>query len=301
LKSGAGVWAVTLATASFAQDLAPRAYMITQVGASAITLADSFSTGSVFVDPSVLVKNAKAHFQTQTVSCYYSFALWGRSSNITILVPYVFGNVRAEVIGQNQQAYRSGLADSRVRWAVNLKGGPAISPRDFPSWQEKNLIGFSITGILPTGQFDPGRVVNIGSNRLAVKPEIGVSRRRVHWAIEGYAGAWFFAPNSTYFPGTSNRTQEPVGAGEAHLSYHFKPRFWISLDGNFWVGGQASLNGRHQSDEQRNSRAGFTVAIPATQHQSVKFSYATGAYVSIGGNYTTLSFAWQYSWIAGPE
>ena len=34
-----------------------------------------------------------------------------------------------------------------------------------------------------------------------------------------------------------------MGAFESHLSYDFKPGFWVSLDGNFWVGGSTSVTG----------------------------------------------------------
>jgi hypothetical protein len=81
-----------------------------------------------------------------------------------------------------------------------------------------------------------------------------------------------------------------------------RPRLWVSLDGNFWVGGRSKLNGvENPNTLQRNSRIGATVSIPATKHQSAKFSYNRGAYIVYGGNYQTVSFGWQYSWIGRPN
>ena len=176
-----------------------------------------------------------------------------------------------------------------------------MSPSEFSSWHEKLLIGTSLTVIVPAGQYDPARVMNSGSNRWALKPEIGFSRRWGHWVVDSYAGAWFFTPNNKYFPRNNVRTQQPIGVGEAHLTFYAKPRLWASLDGNYWVGGRSTLNGQRNSDEQRNSRAGFTLAVPITQRQSVKLSYARGAYVTIGGAYRTISAAWQYSWLGKSE
>lgn len=289
--------AFSTATAARAQDLAPRAYVITPVDSNVVTLSDSFTTGSVFTAPSVPIENARARFQTAEISFYQSFALFGRSSNLTVYVPYTAGNVRATVVDQDAKAYRSGVGDSRLRFAVNLKGGPAMRKDEFSSWHEKALIGISLTAILPTGQYDAGRLVNIGNNRCAFKPEIGLTHRWNRWAIDTYAGAWFFAANYTWFPGNSQRTQQPIAAGEAHLTYYVRPRFWASLDGNFWAGGHSRVNGQWEADAERNSRAGFTLAVPVTRHQSIKASYATGAYVTIGGAYTTVSLAWQYGWI----
>jgi hypothetical protein len=218
-----------------------------------------------------------------------------------LLFPYALANAQGTVAGSAEKVYRSGLADSRVRLAVNLKGGRAMAPGAFSAWQEKRLIGVSITAIVPTGQYDPARLINVGSHRWAFKPEIGFSNRWRRWVLDSYAGAWFFTPNDQYFPGSNVRTQQPIGVAEAHLTYYAKPRLWVSLDGNYWVGGRSTVDGASNADEQRNSRVGITFAVPINQHQSVKLSYAAGAYIRIGGDYSTLSVAWQYSWLGKRE
>jgi hypothetical protein len=101
----------------------------------------------------------------------------------------------------------------------------------------------------------------------------------------------------TYFPGDSRRTQEPIGSAEAHLDYYFRRRFWASIDFNFWIGGRSALNGLRNRDTQRDSRIGATVSVPISRHQSLKFSYSAGAYISIGGDFQTVSAAWQYSFL----
>ncbi len=280
-----------------AQDMAPRAYLITPTGANAVTLSYSFNQGSVFVDPDIPIQNPDVQFQTAAISYYHSVGIFGRSATITGLVPYALGTAQGQVAGASTAIYRSGLAGSRLRFAVNLMGGPAVAPEDFRFWREKTLIGVSITAVVPTGQYDPARLVNGGANRWAFKPEVGVSKRWGRWGADWYAGVWIFTPNRQWFPGNSVRQQKPVGAGEAHLTYYFRPRLWASLDGNFWIGGRSEVNGQLNADEQRNSRAGATVAIPVNQNHSFKVSYARGAYVRIGGNYTTISVAWQLSWL----
>jgi hypothetical protein len=100
-----------------------------------------------------------------------------------------------------------------------------------------------------------------------------------------------------FFPGATRRTQRPMQAVESHLGYYVKPRLWASLDVNFWGGGRSALNGVEKQDTQTASRVGATMSLPFRQRQSFKFSYSRGAYVSIGGNYQTVSAAWQYSWL----
>jgi hypothetical protein len=76
----------------------------------------------------------------------------------------------------------------------------------------------------------------------------------------------------------------------------------VSLDGNFWYGGKTSVNGVENAVTlQKNSRVGITASLPLTRHQSLKVSYAQGAYVRFGGDYRIFSAAWQYSWIDRPK
>jgi hypothetical protein len=90
-----------------------------------------------------------------------------------------------------------------------------------------------------------------------------------------------------------------MGSFEGHLSYDFKPRLWVSLDGNYWFGGKTSLNGiQNENTFQGNSRVGVTASVPLSRHQSIKFSYSKGAYIRYGGNFDNVSVAWQYSWIS---
>jgi len=93
-----------------------------------------------------------------------------------------------------------------------------------------------------------------------------------------------------------------VGASESHLSYDVKPRLWFSLDGNSCFGGKTSLNGvENPLTVQNSSRVGATASIPVSKHESLKFSYSSGAHIQFGGNYHNLSVAWQYSWLGRPN
>ncbi len=100
----------------------------------------------------------------------------------------------------------------------------------------------------------------------------------------------------------SLKTQEPIGSFEGHLSYDVKPRLWFCLDGNFWFGGVTSLNGIvNANTRQTGSRIGVPGSVPVTKHQSLKCSYSDGTYIRFGGDYQSVSVAWQYSWLGKPK
>jgi len=306
-------WLMALASASLqilnAQDLSPRAYLITPVHANVMTLTWSFYDGSINFNGVVPATGATGTYSVPIASYYYSFDFFGRSANVVASLPYGVGNFQGTVTGAGVHLYRSGLLDSIYRISVNLKGGPALSAQQFAKWRQKVLLGASLKVIAPTGQFDPTKLINWGANRWAFKPEFGYSQRwSGKWILDGYAGVWFFTTNpefwsrNIYYPGTRSQSQNPVGSFEGHLSYNFKPRLWASLDGNYWFGGKTSLNGVENSlTQESNSRIGGTVAIPFTGHQALKFSYSDGTYIRYGGNYHNLQVAWQYSWVGRPK
>src|SRR4051794_11417297 len=63
------------ATISSAQDLVPRAYLVTPKGSNAVTLSWSWNSGDVTFDPSVPITDSKGSFQTQVLSYYHSYGL----------------------------------------------------------------------------------------------------------------------------------------------------------------------------------------------------------------------------------
>jgi hypothetical protein len=222
--------------------------------------------------------------------------------------PYAVGHFEGDVSGVEQELYRSGLAPTVARFSVNLMGAPAMTVNEYAKWRQKTLIGVSLAVLTSTGQYDPARLINIGTNRWAFKPEVGVSRRWGKWVLDAYGAVWLFTPNNNFFSnapgsvGPNRQTQQPMGAVETHLSYDVKPRMWVSIDGNYWYGGETSLNGvATPTTLQANSRLGATAAIPIGKHQSLKFSYSGGTYITFGGNYKEASAAWQYSWLGRPN
>ena len=299
---------MTVATSTprsvWAQDLSPRAYVITPVHSNAIVLTYSFYSGGVQLDGAAPITNATGRYNVSVLSYYHSFGLLGRSANVNASFPYAVGNFQANVAGVQQQIYRSGLLDLAARVSVNLRGGPSMPIQEMRKWKQKTLLGVSLKVVAPTGQYDPTKLVNWSANRWAFKPEFGYSRRRRNLLLDGYAGVWFYTANPRFYspPIPVRQTQEPIGSFEGHLSYDLKPRLWFSLDGNFWFGGVTSLTGiANPATRQTGSRIGATASLPLSKTQSVKVSYNNGAYIRFGGNYQSVSLAWQYSWLGRPK
>lgn len=253
------------AHSAFAQDLTPRAYAVSPLRSNAILVTDVYNDGDLNFEGTVPIEDATGKINALAAGFYHSLALFGRSANVNVVLPYGTGTFEGNVLGSPYSTHRAGLFDIPVRFALNLVGGPAMPAAEWAKWQQKTLLGASVKVVIPVGQYDPTRLINLGSNRWAFKPELGLSQRIGHWILDAYGAAWFFTRNpeffsrNAYYAGTRSQSQEPIGIAEMHLSYDVRPRLWVSLDGNFWSGGKTRVSGvENPNTLQKNSRVGVT-------------------------------------------
>ncbi len=282
------------------QELAPRAYVITPVRSNAVTLSYSYFDGDLQFEGALPITDATGRLHVPLATFYHALDFFGRSANLAAGIGYGDGHFEGKVGGSDTSAHRTGLTDAVIRFSVNLVGGPAMTLDQMRQWRQKTLVGASLKLVAPTGQNDPTKLVNLGNNRWAFKPEIALSRRWGNWILDAYGAVWFYTKNPEFYPGQNVQTQEPIEALEAHLSYDVRPRFWASLDANFWYGGRTSVNGaQNPATLQRSSRVGITTSFPLTKSQALKLAYARGAVIKFGGDFQVVTVAWQYSWIGG--
>lgn len=275
------------------QDLEPRAYSPAPVGTNFVAVTYGHSSGDFLPDPTLPIQNASLQFNNVNLGYYHAFGLFGRQASVSVLVPYVWGSGEAVVSGARARIYRSGLADPGLRLSYILYGSPALKPQDFKKRSHKTIVGASMIITAPLGQYDPKLLVNIGTNRWLFKPQGGFSRQLGKWTFDLYLSGSFFTENSNFFGGHL-RQQAPLAASQVHISYIFRPGMWIAADGIYYVGGRTTVNSVLQADLQQNVRVGLTFALPIEKSQSLKFQYARGAIVRVGGNFSTVSLTYQY-------
>jgi len=210
------------------------------------------------------------------------------------VLPYSWAEASGKVLGNDSSITRSGFGDTRFRVSVLFLGAPAATVEEFAKSSPQTVVGASLTISAPTGQFFSDKLINLGTNRWSFKPEIGLSYYvNRQWLIDLYAGAWFFTTNYSFYPGSSVRSQDPLITFQTHVSYNFNPLMWAAIDLTYYTGGQSSVNDIYQDDRQNNSRIGATFNFPVSRQSSIKFAYSTGAVIRVGGNFSTISVAFQ--------
>ena len=186
------------------------------IHSNAVTLTYTLQDGNIVFDTSIPITGSTGRVGTETATLFHSFNFFSRSANINISLPYSIGHFQADVNGEPIKLYRSGLNSTTIRLSANLFGAPAMTPAEYMKWHQKLIVGASLTVSTATGQYDPALLINIGNNRWAIKPEVGLSRRWNKWFLDAYAAVWFFTPNNDFYrnkPGPPDPTAKPRANG----------------------------------------------------------------------------------------
>lgn len=286
------------ATAARAQDIEPRAYSNAPVGVNFLVGGYAYTQGSLPTNPSLPLTDS--HLTTSSVLLGYGhvFELWGQSAKINIVAPYSWLSGNAIFAGQPVQRSVSGLIDTSARISVNFFGAPAMDLQEFRNYEQDLILGGSLAVTAPTGQYDSSRLVNLGTNRWAVRSELGASKAFGRLTIELSAGPTFFTNNTNFLNGHT-RSQNPILSGQAHAIYDFGSGIWAALDGQYFTGGSTTLDGTDNHNLERNWRLGGTLALPLSRNFSLKLFGSTGVYARTGNNYSLLGILVQYRWGAG--
>ena len=226
---------LTVRARTLAQDLEPRVYSASPVGTTFLGVSFGRSSGDVTFDPTIPITNVNASLYSPTLAISHTFSLFHRQTLFSGGFPYVWGNVNGDVGTQSGKVYRSGLGDLRLRYSINLHGSPAMSVKEFAHRQRGYILAASLTAQVPSGQYGNTKLINIGTNRWSFKPELGFSYPAKKLDLDLYAGSWFFTDNSSFYPGNSNRSQLPLTALQAHVSYTIRRGLWAAFDST-WYG-----------------------------------------------------------------
>lgn len=283
---------------SNAQELEPRAYTNIPVGMNFLVTGYSYSQGGILFDPSVPLYNANVQINSTVLAYARSLNIGGLSGKIDMIIPYAWLSGTAEYQEEIVSREVSGMGDPRVRFSMIFVGAPALPISGFKDYKQDFVVGASIQVFFPLGQYDLNRLVNIGTNRFAFKPEIGISKTFDKLVLELSGAAGIFTVNHDFYMGTT-RSQNPIGAVQGHAIYNFRKGIWATIDGTYYWGGRTTTSGVKGNDLQKNTRFGATLALPININHSIKLHLSTGISTRTGTDYDSYAIYWQYRWGGG--
>jgi hypothetical protein len=294
----AAVAVLVFGVTASAQELEPRAYTNTPVGLNFVIAGYTNSQGGVGLDPSVPLTDASIRVDGVVFAYARSLDVAGLSGKFDIVLPYAWLSGSAQYAGEPREREVAGLADPRLRFAVNFYGAPALSVQEFAGFRQDVIVGASLSVTAPLGQYDPDKLVNIGTNRWSIKPELGISKAAGPMTLELATAVTFYTANDNFFGG-STVEQDPIYSVQGHLTYNLSGGAWVAVDVTYYTGGRSTVDGVPGEDLQQNTRVGGTFAYPVDRHHSIKLYASTGVSTRTGSDFDTAGIAWQYRWGAG--
>lgn len=284
-----------LAMVSVAQEIEPRLYSNAPVGVNFLVAGFVYTDGNVAVEPTVPLDDARIDANTALVAYARSLGLFGKSAKFDVTLPYAWTSGSALLMGNPVSRKVDGLLDPSLRFSINLHGAPALGVQEFAAYQQDLIVGFSLKLRAPLGQYDADRLVNNGTNRWSVKPELGLSKAVGAWRLEMAGAVEFFSDNSDYLSG-GRLEQEPVYSIQAHAVYNLPSGSWLALATTYYTGGRTTTNDLRGQNLQENSRVGLTYAVPLGSQYSLKLYGSTGVSTRTGTDFDLLGMAVQYRW-----
>ncbi len=279
--------AIALADATAgAQELEPRLFSPAPKGMNILLGAFGYSFGNILLDPAVPVEDLDSRLAIITAGYVRTLNVFG-------------ADWKGVVDGRDSTRSATGFGDPRVRFSVLFSGAPALSPKEFASYKASTIVGGGLQVWVPLGQYDPTKLLNLGSNRWVFRPQLGVSQTLARWVLEAAAAAWLYTDNTNFFGGNT-LSQNPIAALQGHVTYQFGQGFWAAADAGYGHGGRTSVNDEEKDTLISNWRLGATLAFPISKHDSIKFAFITGLRAGKGADYSTILGAYQYRWFDGP-
>jgi hypothetical protein len=280
--------------AAFGQELSPRLFWPAPVGTKVLVMGYAHASGDVLMDRSIPVYGVDSEIDTALLGYVQTFNLWGRTANLLLELPYSWGSTSGRIFDIPAQRDFEGFNDPAVSMMINLVGAPALTPADFQDLRSnpRPLLGMRFKLVAPSGHYEIGRLINVGSNRWAARGDLGaVIPLHSKWLLELNAGAWVFGHDDDFVSG--RREQDPIYSAELHLIRRFKPGFWASLDANYFKGGRQTVGGSQYDDVQQNTRFGATIVVPFQRRHAIKLGYSTGTQTRYGSDYSQIVVSYQ--------
>ena len=111
-----------------------------------------------------------------------TFELAGKSARVDLLQAYQDAEWNGLVDGVPTRVTRSGWSDTVLRFAVNLVGAPPLKGAEYAEYraaaESETIVGLGLELQIPTGQYFNDKLLNLGTNRVTFRPQLGVVHKQ---------------------------------------------------------------------------------------------------------------------------
>jgi hypothetical protein len=291
-------------TTAQAQELEPRRWNHLPDSSNFHGAGYAYADGDLSFDPVLLIDDATVELHSVAMKYIRTFAVLGRSARIEFGGAYQDGTWKGTLDGAPAQVDRNGWADPVIRFAVNLYGAPPLEGKEYAAYRAglatETVVGAAVAVNVPLGQYMNDKLINLGTNRFTIRPQLGVVHNRGKWGFELTGSTWLFTDNDDFFGG-SKLEQKPLFAAQGHVVYHFLPTLWLGGGLAYGIGQEATVDGDDKDDRKANLVFSCSVGYAVTRHFALKVGYlGTRSFADTGIEFDSFiagaTFFWSDFW-----
>ncbi len=283
-----------------AQDLEPRRWSHLPMGLNVLGVGIGWKNSDILFDPVLRIEDATSDVEATAVKYVRTFRFLGKSGRVDFAVPYATGRWEGLVNGEDTVVRRRGFSDPSVRFAVNLVGAPPLKGKAFAQFKRENpvttTVGAAVEITFPLGDYNELKLINLGSNRIEIRPQLGVLHQRNKWQFELTGSLFLYQKNDSFWNGNELK-QDPLWFLQGHVIYEIKPGWWTSFSGGYAYGGRSHVNSVPKLDDRRTNYFAISLGVPINARQGLKFTFLTSqTNIPIGSDSNALLAAWSINW-----
>ncbi len=280
----AAVASASMVTGALSWDGA-RAYHLRPEGSSDISLTATFLHAEGTIDLEPVASELDVGVVTPTYR--HTFEILGNAGAVMIGLP--LGNVSLEsgVIDVD-----TGLAqgDLMIGGGLGLVGAPSLSLMEYVQHKPGFQAMVAAKLFLPTGDYDPDRMLNLGQNRWSLEASLPFSYTLGDTMLDPELTTFeirpvvqIFGDNEDPFVGllAGVTSQDPIFGVEGHITRNFGNSVWAALDGYYETGGETYRDGVAQGDGQETLSLGATLGLVLSPSIATRLSYREQVYSSV--------------------
>ncbi len=280
---------------TLAQDLEPRSFSQAPIGMNFVVVAVGHAEGNMLFDQATTLENVTGTITSVAGAYVRTLNFFGVSAKASAIIPVLWGDWDGRFQGEEAQTSRRGLADPLLELSVNFIGAPAMKMSEMRNYKQKWVVGVSLKTAVPLGQYDPARLINLGTNRWGFRPRLGASYKSGPWSLEAIGSVWLFTDNNDFYGGALLE-QDPLWSSQLSAIYQFPSKLWVGLGAGLSRGGRSKTNGIASDSYKKNTRWAAIVAMPLNRQHSLKLVYINGLRTRVGSDFNQATLAWSMRW-----
>jgi hypothetical protein len=259
-----------------AQELQPRRWSHLPMETNFGGIGYVYTNAEISFDPVLLIEDTDLDLHSFSIKYIRTFKFLGKSARVDLLQAYQDATWTGLLDGVPATARRSGWSDLSIRFAANLIGAPPLRAAEYKEYRagldRETIVGVGLVIQLPTGSYLEDKLLNLGTNRVTFRPQLGAVHRRNKWAFETTISSWIFTDNDDFFDGNLLE-QEPLFAIQQHLDYTVRPGLWAGAGVAYAQGAESTVDGIRKDNETQNLAWLFSMGFPINRQWGVKFAY----------------------------